>query len=182
MEYPRLNIIYENRHSQDYERLIKELERQGITDYKFWDAIVLRESVVASINASHKMIVREAKERKLKSVVIGEQDLMFPAKDGWKYFIENKPTDFDIYLAATYVTPISNNIICGFHLYIVAEKFYDKFLSIPHDQHIDTAANDLKGDYKFCYPFACLQNPGFSANNSSVVNYNSVLTEQDIYK
>ncbi len=183
MEHPRLNIIFDNRQPDDYERLTNEFEVQGIADYKFWDAVVLKESVVESINASHKMIVKDAKERKLKEVVIAEQDLTFPANDGWDYFLRSKPNGFDIYVACSYVPPISNNILCGFHLYIVSEKFYDDFLSIPNNSHIDTAANDLKGDYKYCYPFAALQRPGFSANNpGSPVNYNSLLQPTDIYQ
>lgn len=177
----RLNIIYDDRHPENYDRLMGEFERQGITDYKLWSAIVYKESVVASINASHKMIVRDAKERKLKEVIIGEDDLWFPAENGWRYFLENKPDEFDIYAGCTMIPPVSNGMLCGFHLYIVAEKFYDKFLSVPDNQHIDTAVSDLKGDFKFCYPFPALQFPGYSANNQSVVNYNSIFKDEDVY-
>lgn len=182
----KLNIIFDDRRVEKYEPLIGELKRQGITDYEIWPCI-LRPNVVESINASHKMIVRDAKEKELDEVFIAEDDLMFPAKDGWSYFIKNKPKpeDYDIYLAATYVPPISNNIICGFHLYAVSAKFYDKFLSIPDKEHIDTAANDLKGNWVFCYPFAALQRPGFSANNSvgsgHIVNYNRMIKDEDVY-
>lgn len=160
-----------------------EFEIQGIHFYRFWNATIDKDSVVKSINASHKKIVQWAKDNNKPYVCIAEQDLTFPAKDGWDYFLKSQPKEFDLYLACTYVPPITNNIVCGFHLYIVAQKFYDKFLSAPDGEHIDTAMDGLKGDYKFCYPFAALQRPGFSWNNPhSPVNYNGILKSEDIYQ
>lgn len=177
-----VNVIYDSRHSEDYGRLINEFIEQGITKYRFWDAIVLNDSVVKSINASHKMIVRWAKENNKKEVVIAEQDLAFTSPNSWRYFLSQKPKDFDLYLWGTYLVPLSNNKVCGFQLYIISEKFYDKFLGIPDDVHIDTYMDELKGNYKFCYPFPALQRPGFSANNMADVNYNAILNKDDIYK
>jgi len=177
-----LNIIFDERHSADKQRLLLEFHEQGIDDFKFWDAVVLKDSVVDSIAASHKMIVQDAKDKGLSEVLIGEQDLSFTCPTAWHYFMSSKPKEFDLYLWGSYVIPLSNNIVCGFQLYIVAEKFYDAFLSVPKNQHIDTYMNELKGDYKYCYPFGALQRSGFSANNRCDVNYNSVLSEQDIYK
>jgi hypothetical protein len=64
---------------------------------------------------------------------------------------------------------------------MVHEKFYEKFLSVPDDVHIDTSMDELKGNYVFCYPFAALQRAGFSANNRTVVNYNPILKNEDVY-
>jgi hypothetical protein len=177
-----IHIIFDARQSEDYGRLLGEFIEQGIDKYKFWDAIVLKDSVVKSINASHKMIVRWAKDNGKEYVVIAEQDLFFTSKNSWKYFLDNMPKSFDIYLASTYIVPISNNKICGFHCYIVHSKFYDTFLSVDDNLHIDTAVGDLGGDYHFCYPFPCLQRIGFSANNHAIVDYNKLLKEEDIYK
>ena len=177
----KLNIILDDRKPERYGLLLGEMIRQGITDYEFFPCHIVP-SVVESINLSHKMIVRKAKEEGLTEVCIAEDDLMFPAKDGWDFFLSNKPKEFDLYLAASYIPPVSNNKICGFHLYIVAEKFYDRFLSVPDNVHIDTEMNNLKGDYKFCYPFPALQRPGFSSNNKTDVNYNKILKEEDIYR
>ncbi len=178
----RLNIIYDNRQSDDYQRLLDEFVEQEIEDYHFWNAIVHKNSVIESINSSHKMIVQWAKDKGKRYVIIGEQDLHFTDKGAWQYFLDSMPDEFDIYLGATYIPPISNNQICGFHLYIVAEKFYDTFLNAPPNQHIDTCFNDIKGDYKFCYPFPALQRSGWSFNNKEIVNYNSVLKPEDIWK
>lgn len=177
----KINVVFDNRHPEDKERLIAEFQRQGITDYKFHDATVFSHSVVSSINHSHKKIVREAKELGLESVTIAEQDLLFPSVHSWEHYLNNKPSSYHIYLGGTYILPVSNNIICGFHLYTVHESFYDKYLSVDDDLHIDSAISDLKGDFHFCYPLAALQRSGFSANNGCVCNYNHVLQVKDIY-
>ncbi len=182
MEYPSINIIYDNRQSDDYQRLLGEFIEQDIVKFKFWEAICDKNSVVASINASHKMIVRYAREKKKPYVVIAEQDLTFSCIGAWDYFIKKMPDVFDLYLACTYIVPISNNKVCGFHLYCISEKFYDTFLSIPDDVHIDTYMDELGGDYKYCYPFPALQRAGYSFNNHAVVDYNTVLSEKDIWK
>lgn len=178
----RVNVIYDNRNSEDYPRLLHEFNEQGIDDFKFWEAVVLKDSVVDSIAASHKMIVQDAKDNELEICVLAEQDINFTCPTSWHFFMNKKPKEFDLYLWGSYITPISNNQVCGFQLYIIHEKFYDQFLSVPKNQHIDTYMNELKGDYKFCYPFAALQRPGFSANNREQVNYNSILQPEDIYK
>lgn len=176
-----INVIYDNRSFDKKELLLKEFSNQGINDYKFWDCVVITNDVVSSINASHKNIVRYAKENGLKEVCIAEDDLMFPCVGAWDYFLNNKPDNFDLYLSATYVVSHPLKHICGFHLYVVNESFYDKFLSASDSEHIDTVMDSIKGNFVFCYPFAALQRPGFSANNKSVVNYNSVLEPKHIF-
>lgn len=182
MDKLKLNIILDSRRIEKYHPLMDELERQKIDNFELWPCLMFP-SVVRSINLSHKMIVEDAKERGLQEVCIAEDDLWFPAEDGWEYFLSKKPApqNYDLYLAATYIPPISNNMICGFHLYFVSSKFYDRFLSVPDEKHIDTSMDELKGNYIFCYPFAALQRAGFSSNNMTDVNYNSILKEEDVY-
>jgi len=181
-----VNVIYDTRHTpEDYGRLLGEFIVQGITHYKFWDAVVLKHSVVDSIAASHKMIVQDYKDRGIKECIIMEQDGTFTSPNAWKYFLKNKPESFDLYLWGSHIIPISNNCVCGFQLYVISERFYDKFLSVKKNLHIDSAMDELKGDYHYCYPFPCLQRPGFSANNpGSPVNYTAGcgITEKDIYR
>lgn len=182
-----INVIYDNRHQfEDYERLITEFERQGV-DYKFWDAIIDRNSVVNSIAASHKMIIQDAKDNGLVEVCVAEQDVFFTSDKSWKWFLDNKPPIYDIYSAGNYL-PINTEgrrgafkveCIVGFHLYFCHSRYYDVFLNTRPDVHIDT---EQKGLLYTCYPFAALQRSGFSANNKAQVNYNSILKEQDYYK
>lgn len=176
-----INVIYDDRHPEDYERLLKEFEEQGITDFKFWDATVNKDSVVGSINRSHKRIIEWAKENNMPFVIVAEQDLKFTREGAWQYFLDNIPNSYDIYLSSTYVKDLYKKVICGFHLYICHSKFYDTFLSVPNEVHIDSAMNDTGGDFHICYPYPALQRIGFSANNKSIVNYNSILSKEDIY-
>lgn len=177
-----INIIHDNRLIGRYEALMEEFSKEGVTDYKIWEPVEDSKSVIRSINLSHKQIVAWAKKEGLKEVCIGEDDLYFSAAGGWKYFLENKPETFDLYLWGSYIVPLSNNCVCGFQLYIIAEKFYDQFLSVPADIHIDYSMDSLKGDYRFCYPFSALQRSCFSANNRAITNYNSALRKEDIWQ
>ena len=177
-----INVIFDDRQPNDYERLIEEFALQGIRDYKFWSAVVDRNSVVASINASHRMVVQDAKDNGFKQCVVAEQDLMFTSPNSWKFFLDNKPEEFDLYLWGSYLVPLTNKMVCGFQLYIIAEKFYDTFLSVDPNAHVYTEMDKLGGDYHFCYPFPALQRAGFSANNKAVCDYNAVLEEKYIYK
>lgn len=179
----KLNIIYDARRVEKHEPLIKELEGQGITDFEIWPCLMFPD-VVFSINSSHKMIVRMAKEQGLPEVCIGEDDLQFTAPGAWEYFLSQKPAikEYDLYLASTYIIEEPLKSICGFHLYTVSSRFYDTFLETDNNQHIDTLFNDIKGDYKFCYPFPALQRPGYSANNNMVVNYNIMVEDKHIFK
>lgn len=176
-----LQIIYDNRRLERYEPLMNELQRQGIVHYQLWEPVPDTKSVVRSINLSHKQIVRWAKDNGLREVCIAEDDVFFPAEDGWQYFLNKKPEDYELYLACTY-GGLKEKQTVGFHLYCVHECFYEKFLSMPDDGHIDTSMWWLGSDkFEFCYPFAALQRPGFSSNNMAHANYNTVLKTEDVY-
>lgn len=180
-----VNIISDIRLTERWEPLLNELGRQGITDYKIWPIVEDKDSVIRSINLSHKQIIRDAKERELPEVYVMEDDIWIPAKDGWKRFIEDIPIwPFDIYLGGTYGLnkPITGKIdqINGFHCYIMRERFYDTFLNVPDDVHIDTALDGL-GRFYVKYPFIALQRPGFSSNTRSFSDKNADLSSEDIY-
>lgn len=186
-----LNVIYDDRNISRYEPLMDEIKRQGITDYKIWEAVIDKRTVVESINASQKQIIRWAKETGQKMVWMAEDDLMFPNEKGAEYFLNNIPRDFDVYLAGSYlidantqyVSPVTKvKAYVGHHCIIVHEKYYDRFLSVPDDVHIDVAQDGL-GDFYLCYPMAALQRPSRSANNNfEMTNYNAILQPEYIYK
>lgn len=185
-----IHVIYDNRHPSDYERLIGEFEKQNIIDYNFWQAEVYPHSVLESITASFKKIVRWAKENNLDEVQIAEQDLFFTSPNSYKYFIENKPKEFDVYISGSYLTDNRNEYKSplikvrewvGNHLIIVHSKYYDIFLNIPDNNHVDTIQSGL-GDFYVCFPYIGLQRPGRSANNNNeLVNYNNILPKEYIY-
>lgn len=183
-----VNIIHDNRRSERYEPLIKELEEQGISDYTIWDAVEDIKSVVRSINLSHKKIVRWAKESELKEVCIMEDDVSFPAKNGFEYFLSKKPEQYDIYSACNYLPTsvftgyVAAPSLVGFHCYLVSERYYDTFLSLPDEGHIDQLQDGVKHQLFICYPYAAVQRPSWSSNNKAMVDYNAILKPEDIYK
>ncbi len=174
--------------------LYNELDRHGI-DAKFWEPIYDSQNVVRSINLSHKQIVRFAVEHHLPEICIMEEDVMFTAKDGWFYFLANKPESFDLYLGGAYGLNdkawdrIANtkgavliNNFAGLHCYIINESYYEKFLGLPDDIHIDNQPG--MGVFYVCAPMPALQHPGWSSNAQQHVNYNGdprVLPPKCIY-
>lgn len=184
-----INVIYDNRTSSDYDRLLNEFKEQGITNFKFWDAEVYSHSVLESITASFKKIVKYAKDNNHNECCLVEQDLFFTAKNSWRYFLENKPESFDVYVSGTYLldnrieykpTVIKVPEWVGNQLIIISNKYFDKFLSLPDDNHIDTIQSGL-GDFYVCFPFIGLQRPGYSANAQIEVNYNNIIPKEYIY-
>ena len=181
-----VHIIYDDRTPEDYGRILGELIRQEITEFKFHPATVLKNSVVESINFSHKKIVREAKESGEKEVIIFEQDIFFTSPDSWKYFMDNKPKVFDVYLGGTYLINkpdewaaprIKVNEWVGSHCIIISERYYDTFLSVPDNDHIDTVQKG-RGEFYVCFPFIGMQRPGHSRNCDAPVNYNHTLNAE----
>lgn len=185
----RVNVISDDRTPGKLDLLIEGLNQQGIVDYKIWEAIIDRKTVTEAINASFKMVVQDAKDRCEKECIIMEDDCYFPAKDGWQYFLKNKPADFDIYISGNYLIHepehykeplLKVKAYVGNHCIIISEKYYDTFLATPDELHIDTEQSG-KGDFYVCYPFAALQRPGFSTNNKAMVNYNAILKQEWVY-
>jgi len=172
----RLNVILGNR-SERLPRLMNELDTQGITQYEFWDGIYLS-SVKEGINAAHRQIVEYAYLMEWPEVAIGEDDLKFFAPGAWNYFLENKPTDYDMYLSSVYMGEIgADNTVsdfCGMGLYIVHNQFYSTFLDTDRFDHIDRS---LKGKGKFVVsdPFIAEQWDGYSSNTGKEETYGNLM-------
>jgi|ERR1044072_1803234 hypothetical protein len=176
------HIIVNPNNPRSKDDLYNELDTQGI-DAKFWPCIPDSNDVVRSINLSHKQIVQFAVDHHIPEICIMEEDVMFTAPDSWQYFLDNKPQDFDLYLGGAYglneaaysrirLHPGSVAIhnFAGLHCYIINETYYDKFLSISENQHIDNQPG--MGRFYVCSPFVALQRPGYSYNARREVNYN----------
>jgi hypothetical protein len=177
-----MNIIHNQYRPDRWATLLHELERQGITDYRIWPAI-LDNPICKGVSRAHKQIVQYAKDWKIPEIIIAEDDIKFPAKDGYKYFLSKKPEDFDLYLGGIYRGEIIEGKTTDFsslHLYIIREKFYDTFLSTDETKHLDTELKG-KGDYRVCYPFAAIQYSGFSDVERSKTNFEGLLKDKLIY-
>lgn len=158
-----------------------------------WAAVPWSANVVKSISMSHKHIVRMARLAGVEEVFIVEEDVMFTSPDSVRYFLENKPNDYDLYLGGCYglnqlakeriekAGPGAHAIhnFTGLHCYIIHSRYFDKFLSLPEDQHIDNQPG--MGQFYVCYPFIALQHPGWSANNRLKVDYNTTISENFKY-
>ncbi len=184
-------ILYDDRWPEYFSFIVDEMHNQGISKY-VWHSPIMDDNVVKSINISQKAIVRKAKERGDKYCCIMEQDIWFKSENGWKYFIDNIPQEFDVYIGGSYLkdidvkyeAPLTKvNSWIGNHCIIISERYYDKFLESNELEHID-AVQSGKGEFYLCYPMVAFQRVGFSANNKTICDYNigCGITEEDIYK
>lgn len=174
-------IIHNPLRSDRLEVLKKEILEQNILDYELVPAIMDNKRGIAK---SHKTIVRKAKELGLPAVLIMEDDVRFCGPGAFKYFLDNIPETYDLYLSGVYYGKLNDvnkvNKFSGLHCYLVHERFYDTFLSIKEEGNID---NNLTGAgyYKVCYPFAAVQHNGFSDNVHKEVNYDKYLSGRKFY-
>lgn len=108
----------------------------------------------------------------------------FTAKGAFDYFIENKPDDFDIYLAGIYHGQIEeNNTVADFSglmLYIIKDKFFNLFLEADESKDIDRALSN-KGKFIVCNPFAAIQHNGYSDHFKKYCNYDFYLKERKLF-
>lgn len=162
---------------------MKELEVQGIYDYELWPAL-LKKTRKESINAAHKQIVEYAIVAGWDKVVIAEDDIKFTNPLSWKYYLSNEPDDYDIYLSMVYLGDIDKNncvkSFTGMTLYTVSKRFYEKFLSVNDDEHIDRALGGI-GKFVVCNPFIAIQYNGWSSNTGKEEKYDNLLLNRVLY-
>jgi hypothetical protein len=180
-----INIIHLPERLDRWLTLQKELEEQGITEYKIWDGIIDDgHNTTRAISRAHKQIIQFAKEIGLPEVMIAEDDVQFISPGAFNYFLENKPPDFDIYLASVYHGIIKEDSsvtdFSGLTLYIVKSKFYDQFLAVNENEDLDRALKN-KGKFIICNPFAAIQYNGYSDHLKKYCNYDWYLRERKLF-
>lgn len=161
-----------------------EIKRQGIENYEFWESVYLS-SVKASINAAHRQIVEYAMVAGFEEVCIAEDDFIGTHENSWKFFLEHKPDDFDIYLSSVFMGVLDgSNCVKEFTaptLYIVNRRFYENFLSVNPDEHIDHELSKLGGKYVVCNPFTFIQRDGISSNTGKFETYGIFFRDRKLY-
>lgn len=176
---PVLNILNLKRRTDRKEAIIKEMQEQGV-DYKIWCAIEFHPPKMA-ISRSHKKIIQWAKENNQPFVVIGEDDIQFTSKGAYEYFISKMPESFDLYMTGNYKGEPDENFrvksFSSMSLYVCHSRFYDTFLSVPENKHIDVALSMIPGEYYFCNKMCCIQKSGYSDNVKRVVDYKDRLVK-----
>ncbi len=179
------NIIHLPHRKDRMKSLLNQLELQHITNYTIWNGVINPQNIAKGISQSHKRIIRYAKENQLSEVLIAEDDLKFTAKGAFNFFIKNKPADFDLYLASIYFGEIrKDNTVedfSGLTFYIVNERYYDTFLSIPEHDNIDRLFK-FTGKFIVCNPFTVVQQNGFSDNVNMNCNYDSFLSGRKLFE
>ncbi len=165
----KVNIIHNADDTERARLLDIQIQGQGIMA-EFWPSIKGR------IDLAHKQIIKNAMLNDIPMVCVGEDDLFFPYEYGYEYFINKMPDDFDVYVSGVYnhdeSFPNKDNILkrfAGLHLYIVHQRFYQKFLDLDCSQEsIDNAIGTLalKNECKVvcCYPYAAIQQELSSTN------------------
>jgi len=163
----KLNIIHLPHRIDRLQLLRQELSEQNISNFRIWDGITDVEAPHIGISKAHKQIVRDAQDNNLSEVLIGEDDLHFTAAGSFRFFLDNKPADYDIYLASIYYGTIKeDNTVDDFSaltFYMVNRRFYSIFLAMPENQHLDRALRRT-GKFVVCNPFTVIQHDGYSDN------------------
>lgn len=180
-----LNIISNPKITQRVQLITEELQRQGITDYKFWPSIhIANKPKRTGISRAHKQIIEWALVEQIPEVCVVEDDVWFPANDGFKYFLDKKPEQYDLYLGGISRGEIDDQNItkrfCGFFCYCVHERFYTRYLGVSEDVDIDGGMAD-RGLFKVCYPFAAICHPCYSDNQQGVVDYSHLFKGREVY-
>lgn len=183
METPIINVISLPHRIDRKIHIVSEFKQQGITNYEFWNGIVASPPFVG-IQRAHKQIVKDAKNKGLDMCCICEDDIKFSDIGSWKYFIENIPKKFDLYLSSIYWGEIDEyNIVKDFSsltLYIIHSGYYDTFLNTPEIGHLDRSQcirippeniPQPHGKFIVCNPFISYQIEGFSDNVQHETDY-----------
>lgn len=177
----RLNIIHLLHRKDRLNLLLKELESQNISDYLIWDGVTKYDNPTRNISEAHKSIVRHAKSQGYSEVLIAEDDIHFLYPNAFRYYLQFKPTDFDMYLGSVSSGKVSNdnivNDFSGLTMYIIKDKFYDVFLQAETTNQIDRGLRGL-GKFVVCNPFVAIQHNGYSDNYKRDCNYDIFFKRQ----
>jgi len=121
--------------------ILRQLEFQGITDFRFWPGILSTDKASLRIAQAHQWIISWAKSRGENEVIIAEDDLQFTGPGAFNYFIDNEPENYDLYLGGISYGKIKfDNSVDDFaaaHLYKIKSRFFDTMLSLAGEKDID---------------------------------------------
>src|SRR5574338_29290 len=130
---------------------------------------------------------REDRRALFEEVLIAEDDFKLLGAGAYQYFLNNVPDDYDIYLGGIMDGSIDeNNIVtdffCGLTLYMVHERFYDKFLSIHKFGNLDRLLAGM-GKFVVCNPMVVSQHGGYSDNKKQIVqSYDQKLIGRNLWR
>jgi hypothetical protein len=186
-EIPYIGIILSDRPERRLS-ILREITEQGIdTDpfrFDYYPAIHDRKSVVAGISRAHKQIIKVAQMCDMESVIVMEDDVRFCGAGAFRYFLDSTPEDYDIFLSGIYTGTIKPDStvdgFSGFHCYRIHRRYYDTFLDADESQHIDRA-QEGKGRFVVCNPFAAIQWNGWSHQSRKEEDYDPLLRGRQFF-
>lgn len=165
----------------------EQAKEQGFR-LQFWDGIADVKQAYTNISRAHKQIVRQAKRTNMPSVIIMEDDCLFTHKNSFKFFLKNKPKQYDLYMGLIYAGSVEkgrvlNGFSGGLTLYSIRSGFYDTFLSADETDHLDRWCGKIAFKHQFymCDPMVVIQSGGYSDNFQSVKNYDDYLIGKKLY-
>lgn len=177
------HVIHNPERAERLKTLEYESSSQGF-EYQIWNAEMHEKGHIGCLR-SHKKIIQYAKDNNLPEILIMEDDVRFCGEGAYKYFIDNKPPEFDLYLAGVYYRHFNpNGTLYKFsatHCYIIHNRFYNKVLAFPENEfHIDELFTTL-GKYIVMQPYGAVQYSGYSDNTKTDVDYDYYLKDIPLY-
>lgn len=179
-----VGIIHNPKDGKRMDQLMGQLQEQRIRNYTLFPAIIDRRSTKRGINLAHKSIVETARDLRMDRVAILEDDVLFTHPQSWAKFLADMPKSFDIYLGGCYIPEFSGESLiswCGMHCYIIHSRFYNEFLSLPEDEHIDRALAG-KGEFHLSKPMIAIQSNGYSSNTKKEEDYSPLLVGAELFR
>ena len=168
--------------------LLIELKEQGITEFTLVPGEYDPVNTKKAIHKGHRAIVQKAKDLGLSRVLIAEDDIKFTHPNSFNYFISQIPESYDIFSGLVYSASMDGNRIMNggsglTSLYVVNSRFYDFFLSMDIDNHVDRelALTAFKHEYYVCQPMCVEQRGGYSFNLKQSMFYSEYLRDKKMY-
>lgn len=194
MKSPIPQIIVGNRKKGEESSLTADLSKVGINHVYIQPGVYEHSNSRTNISEAHKNCIRYAKDQGWDYCIILEDDVKFTHPDSYRYFLDsmkNLPKDWDVYTSAFYTCRSFEkdyqNIyrvqhFAGLHCYAVNSKFYDTFLSCPDNHNIDVWVSENLNNYCYCcYPFAAIQEAGYSENVMQEKDYSYLLKDKELF-
>lgn len=158
------------------------------TGYIVWEGIIDKPAF-KGISRGYKRIVKYAKDNNMPMTVLMEDDTKFSHEDSFKYFVSHLPKDFDLYFGVIYQGEIGedNRVLNGFSgglsLFIINSPFYDTFLNMNPEDHLDRALGEVAFQHKFyvCKPEVVYQMNGYSFNHRKPMKYDNFLEGKELF-
>lgn len=183
MGYPVIHCIHDPARIDRMSFLQIEIDKHNLL-VRFWPAIKDPWMTFRGVSQAHKQIVRWAKREGLSEVLISEDDFFLYAPGAFDYFLEKKPEEYDLYLGNIFwgsLNPPAVGDFCGLTLYFVHSRFYDRFLSVKEENHLDRVLGRMDAVKIVCDPMVCSQRDGYSDNKKAEGHYEKYMANYNIY-